>query len=278
MPTNTHNLGLFTIGDTFCIDIDNIAIPGVRNNGPGIAQNVRVTLTIPAGIELVVDGSTVSKGIFSDITGIWSVGSLIKNEVATGSFCFEVIDDCDSPFIIEFNVDSDACECTISNNSFTVVASGISCCAMNNCRPCDIYRALISQSGTNNPTVVVLENTLPGPIVWTRIDAGIYNGTLSGAFITANTYFSIDNSGPLTPLPLTFDVYHRRIGVIPDNIVQIITGDDGGFYSDGLLEFNPIEIRVVYSINTCIIKDWPVSYLNTTKCRKYIFYELRSCK
>ena len=30
------------------------------------------------------------------------------------------------------------------------------------------YVALISQNGTNNPTVVVLENELSAPIVWTR--------------------------------------------------------------------------------------------------------------
>lgn len=106
-----------------------------------------------------------------------------------------------------------------------------------------VYTALISQIGTNAPTVVVLENTLSAAIVWTRIDSGIYNGTLTGEFLANKTFPIIDNSGPLTPLPLSLDVYHRRIGVISDNIVQILTGDDTS-YSDGILELTPIEIRV----------------------------------
>lgn len=49
------------------------------------------------------------------------------------------------------------------------------------------YRALISQSLTNNPTAVVLENTLSGAIVWTRQAMGSYIGTLSGAFLISKT-------------------------------------------------------------------------------------------
>ncbi len=45
------------------------------------------------------------------------------------------------------------------------------------------YVALLSQTGTNDPTAVVLENTLGGDIVWTRsLSAGQYIGTLNGAF------------------------------------------------------------------------------------------------
>jgi hypothetical protein len=44
------------------------------------------------------------------------------------------------------------------------------------------YVALISQSGAADPTVIVLENTLGGDIVWTTESAGRYVGTLAGAF------------------------------------------------------------------------------------------------
>jgi hypothetical protein len=49
------------------------------------------------------------------------------------------------------------------------------------------YVAIISQTGTNNPTVTVLENTL-GNIVWTRQGAGDYTGTLSNAFPANKTF------------------------------------------------------------------------------------------
>jgi hypothetical protein len=50
-----------------------------------------------------------------------------------------------------------------------------------------IYKGLLTQSSTDNPTVRVLENTL-GDIAWTRDSAGAYTGTLTGAF-TANKVF-----------------------------------------------------------------------------------------
>jgi hypothetical protein len=45
-----------------------------------------------------------------------------------------------------------------------------------------IYKALLNQSGTNNPTVTEIRNDLGAPIVWTRSDVGIYIGTLANAF------------------------------------------------------------------------------------------------
>jgi len=48
------------------------------------------------------------------------------------------------------------------------------------------YVALLTQSGTSAPTVTILENTL-GTIVWTRLSAGNYYGTLSDAFVAGKT-------------------------------------------------------------------------------------------
>ncbi len=106
-----------------------------------------------------------------------------------------------------------------------------------------VYTALISQSGTDAPTVIILENTLGAPIVWTRIDAGIYNGTLAAPFLSNKTFTNINISGPLTPLPMTLGVFHRKIDRIADNIIQIVTGV-GTAYSDDILDFTEIEIRV----------------------------------
>jgi hypothetical protein len=57
------------------------------------------------------------------------------------------------------------------------------------------YIALITQSGTNDPTVVELENTI-GPIIWTRVGTGIYYGTLTGAFTLDKTYVMLNNVQP----------------------------------------------------------------------------------
>ena len=54
------------------------------------------------------------------------------------------------------------------------------------------YIALISQSSTAAPTVIELENTI-GPIVWTRISTGVYEGTFAGAFTASKTYVMLSN-------------------------------------------------------------------------------------
>lgn len=53
-------------------------------------------------------------------------------------------------------------------------------------KPYKVYTAIINQSGTNAPTVIVLENTLGGTIVWSRQSTGSYTGTLSNNGFTQN--------------------------------------------------------------------------------------------
>lgn len=66
-----------------------------------------------------------------------------------------------------------------------------------------VYRAHIAQSGTDTPSVTVLENTLGADIVWTHGDVGELWGTLSsGTF----------------PLQKTF--LHNN----PSTIINIVTG------------------------------------------------------
>jgi hypothetical protein len=50
-----------------------------------------------------------------------------------------------------------------------------------------IYRALLSQNGSNAPTASVFENTLDGDVVWNRLAGGTFNGTLAGAFAEGKT-------------------------------------------------------------------------------------------
>jgi hypothetical protein len=50
-----------------------------------------------------------------------------------------------------------------------------------------VYRALLTQTGTDAPTATVLENTLGGTVVWTRDNPGRYDATLAGAFTENKT-------------------------------------------------------------------------------------------
>jgi hypothetical protein len=49
-----------------------------------------------------------------------------------------------------------------------------------------VYTALLTQTGTDAPVATVLENTL-GNIVWSRVDTGIYNGTMANTFLENKT-------------------------------------------------------------------------------------------
>lgn len=64
-----------------------------------------------------------------------------------------------------------------------------------------VYTAIISQTGTGNPTATVLENTLGATITWTRTNVGEYNGALTGAFTSNKTalFFGPQNdlNGPI---------------------------------------------------------------------------------
>lgn len=104
-------------------------------------------------------------------------------------------------------------------------------------RPCNIYTALITQSGTSAPTATVLDNTLSGAIVWTRIDVGDYTGTLSGAFTASATWLipavaALDGNGSGWYLTRT-----------SSNTVKLYSFDANNL-SDGVLNESPIEIRV----------------------------------
>lgn len=48
-----------------------------------------------------------------------------------------------------------------------------------------VYRALLTQTGTDAPVATVLENTLGGTVVWAYYEVGRYIGILTAAF-TAN--------------------------------------------------------------------------------------------
>ncbi len=98
------------------------------------------------------------------------------------------------------------------------------------------YIATISQTGTNDPTVTVLENTI-GDIQWVRMGVGTYYGQLLGAFPTQDKVYLILNN-TLASLFITEFVW----GTL-DN-VNILTYDGTPAPTDGALTYNTIEIRV----------------------------------
>ena len=58
-----------------------------------------------------------------------------------------------------------------------------------------VYRALLTQTGTDAPVATVLENTLGGEVVWTRDGTGSYLATLANAFTANKTLVYVSSAG-----------------------------------------------------------------------------------
>jgi hypothetical protein len=52
-----------------------------------------------------------------------------------------------------------------------------------------VYAAVLTQSGEEAPVASIMQNTLSGPILWSRSGVGVYVGTLTGAFTANKTFF-----------------------------------------------------------------------------------------
>jgi len=98
-----------------------------------------------------------------------------------------------------------------------------------------VYKALISQSSTNAPTVTVLQNTI-GDIVWTRDGVGVYLGTLANAFTANKTFLPQPSQNNSNKSIVLF-----RTGV---NVIEIDTFDITNTLADSLLNENSICIEV----------------------------------
>lgn len=76
--------------------------------------------------------------------------------------------------------------------------------------PYKVYRALLSQSGTDDPTATVLENTL-GDVVWTRNSAGSYLATTTAGVLPVGQTFAfaagfVSSTNDGTPLTFGFNM------------------------------------------------------------------------
>jgi hypothetical protein len=90
------------------------------------------------------------------------------------------------------------------------------------------YVVLLSQSGEDDPTAIVLENSLGGTVVWTRSSAGSYVGTLNGVFTVNKTWIIAATHGL------------SGVGAAPGSVNAVTVQTDG----DDALDGNAIEIRV----------------------------------
>jgi hypothetical protein len=103
-----------------------------------------------------------------------------------------------------------------------------------------VYRALLTQTGTNAPVATVLENTLGGEIVWTRPGlAGSYSGKLTNMFPNENKVIIFTQQTYSTTYITTYAYYSDSNTILIETVdTSIDTALDGELYNTS------IEIRV----------------------------------
>ena len=111
-----------------------------------------------------------------------------------------------------------------------------------NRKPYKSYVAKLSQSGTSAPTTTVLENTLDGPITFSRVLQGFYGLNLSGAFPLNKTFLMIKSAVGETLNPPVMCQFERS----DDDNLYILTRDASNNFQDDVLNQTEIEIRVYY--------------------------------
>ena len=107
-----------------------------------------------------------------------------------------------------------------------------------------VYRAHLTQSGSNIPTAVIFENSLGGTPAFVRSSSGIYTMTLTDAWVSPKTFIFIGQYG--TNAVAGGGAAHRIQAVRTNaNVITITTGNDtGNAVADGVLGTTPIEIFV----------------------------------
>ena len=111
--------------------------------------------------------------------------------------------------------------------------------------PYKVYTAKITQTGTGNPTVTVLQNTLGSDLVWTRSNSGFYTtGTTpiiinsSGTTITCTPGAVGPNSGPIIQPSIASAGFSSYFQI---NTYRIV---NGALAADDMLRDSFLEIRV----------------------------------
>lgn len=132
MSTQTREvyIGDYEVGTTILIPVN-----FVKNSGDNIATGVEVEVDYPATLSYNSGSTALDQGSYSDVTKIWSIGSLLSNQSVAAVFAFDVVDDCHDSYTITFTVSTQSgCDSCLNDNELCVTTVGSSCCLSSGCR------------------------------------------------------------------------------------------------------------------------------------------------
>ena len=144
----------------------------------------------------------------------------------------------------------------------------------NNIIPYKVYRALITQVDTAEPTAIVLENTL-GEVTWSRVGLGIYLAASPGLFTEDKTFLLMGRLNTLNRVDYTFYRANNNYAYIQTRANDID--------SDSLLTKTAVEICVYDSVpepTTTTTTESPTTTTTTTcgpeSTHPYVAYFINS--
>lgn len=122
-------------------------------------------------------------------------------------------------------------------NSITNTLTNITSIVTNNVVIRKAYIIMLTQTDTDDPVVNILANTFQEEVLITRTDVGTYHITTDGLFTTSKC----------TPTLLINTIANGnsvQISHIDEDHFEILTKDDSGVLTDGLLNNFVVEINI----------------------------------
>ena len=119
---------------------------------------------------------------------------------------------------------------------------------VNNLRPYKIYKALLTQIGTDAPTAIVLENTFGQVPTYSYVDVGRYSLTFTGDILTDNKTIPSESTSRLILNRLINDdgsgaiTFGYGLKKVNTNVIQIYSFSDIETLSNEILQGSIIEI------------------------------------
>lgn len=125
------------------------------------------------------------------------------------------------------------------DNGIIYGQEGITASSVQAVLPYTTYVALVSQSGTSNPTSNIINNTLSGTPTLDRTGTGSYTLTLAGEFTSGTTNCNIGSVNTSFETSDAANIYR-----VSDDIVEISTGVIYGSPADDILSNTSIQIII----------------------------------
>jgi hypothetical protein len=218
---------------------DYAGVSGTSSNGYGVlgfSENyfgVFGIATNGIGIQGISNANTA--GVFDTILGT-KIASFLANSIEQAYILASGLFKANKILVnteIDNGIDALQVDGTISANAATGSNQVVIKSQLDAVRPYKVYTALLTQTGTNAPTAVVLENTLGGSITFGYTGVGTYSANSSSFFTTSKTSVILGGLGA-----------YSSGSFILDNSTITLTTAVGGVYDNGGLTNTFLEIRV----------------------------------